>query len=186
MRSIIIGFTNELNDFETNFKGAFQPKLLEQNVNKPNTLVKNIDSVEVQDNGSDENEFDHLQSYTRYCIDINAGYEQMNTEDILQSKCLKDETLISIDYFYHDATLPLIFVNPYVSGISLKEQCDIVSEDIKEVLHHFVDAKIPLNDTTITEFFQCNPGTMLYSPQLVRTIVLLEEKQRKRHSFIIT
>ena len=98
--------------------------------------------------------------------------EQCVTQDVEYG--LENETLIPIDYIYKSTTLPLIFVNTCVSGISLQEQHSLMKEDIEQVIRYFVDGKITPTEGSIAKFFQSNPGTMIYSPQLVRTIVSLE------------
>jgi len=86
------------------------------------------------------------------------------------------DTLIPIDYNYRGVTLPLIFVNKATCG-SLHEQFLSVKEDIEEVIQYFVDGCITPTEKSISKFFAAHPGTMIYSPQLVRTIISLEQTQ---------
>ena len=134
-----------------------------------NNLNKKVKIDELENEEEQE-----LQNGTRYFIHNETGYEQIKTEEILQITCIQVETLIPVDYIYKNVTLPLIFVNTCVNGISLKEQLSLVKDDIKEVIRHFVNGNVTPNDTTITKFFQSNPGTMIYSPQLVKTVVSLQ------------
>jgi len=114
----------------------------------------------------------HQKIHTTNNMNMNASYEELGTLDVKNG--LENETLIPIDYIYKSTLLPLIFVNTCISGISLKEQYFLVKADIEQVITYFVDGNITPNDASIAKFFQSNPGTMIYSPQLVRTIVALE------------
>ena len=115
------------------------------------------------------------QSRTIHSPDINSNYEVFGTPQIVQINDIEGETLLAIDYLYKNTTLPLIFVNTSVSGISIKEQSILVKEDIEQVIRYFVEGHIAPSDASIAKFFQSHPGTMIYSPQLVRTIVSLEQ-----------
>jgi len=97
-----------------------------------------------------------------------------NQENIHQN-VIGVETLIPIDYIYKNVTLPLIFVNKLICGISIEEQVLLVKDDIAEVIQYFVDGSITPTEETISKFFAAHPGTMIYSPQLVKTIISIEE-----------
>ena len=108
----------------------------------------------------------------RYTNDNN----KMNDTQLSFRPSIKEmETLIPIDYVYKDVTLPLIFVNKRISGLSIEEQVLLVQEDIEEVIHYFVDGGVTPDEATISKFFVSNPGTMIYSPQLVKTIISIEQ-----------
>ena len=157
--------------FETHVIEAMEEVELDQDIGVlSKSLNKNVKINEFEDG-------DQLQNGATYFINNEASCEQTNAQERPQFNYIQVETLIPIDYLYKNITLPLIFVNTCVSGISLKKQCSLVQEDINEVIRYFVDGNITPNDTTITTFFRCNPGTMIYSPQLVKTIVSLEVNQ---------
>jgi len=100
---------------------------------------------------------------------------EVNDNHIINHPNISD-TLIPIDYSYRGVTLPLIFVNKATCG-SLHEQFLSVKEDIEEVIQYFVDGCITPTEQSISKFFAAHPGTMIYSPQLVRTIISLEQTQ---------
>ena len=94
---------------------------------------------------------------------------------VIESDCLaENEILIPVDYIYKNVILPLIFVNPSMCGISICDQTLLVQNNIQQVIEHFVHGNITPCDATIAKFFQSNPGTMIYSPQLVKTVVSLQ------------
>ena len=145
----------------------------ERNINILSTMVHSepmLDNSQLQ--CPKTNSAKDQKSKTIRSVNVNGNHEQFVTQDA--GNGLEKETLIPIDYIYKNTTLPLIFVNTSVSGISLQEQHFLVKEDIEQVIHYFVDGNITPNEGSITKFFQSNPGTMIYSPQLVRTIVSLE------------
>ena len=117
------------------------------------------------------------QNLMKSRISIFENSEKSSTPETIQRNFLDHEELIPVDYLYKNEILPLIFVNTSVSGISMQEQVFLVKEDIKQVIRYFVDGNIALSDTSITHFFQLHPGTMMYSPQLVKTIVSLEQRE---------
>ena len=59
-------------------------------------------------------------------------------------------------------------------GISICDQVLLVQNNIQQVIEHFVHGNITPCDATIVKFFQSNPGTMIYSPQLLKTVVSLQ------------
>ena len=94
---------------------------------------------------------------------------------VIESNCLdENEILIPVDYIYKNVILPLIFVNPSMCGISICDQVLLVQNNIQQVIEHFVHGNITPCDATIVKFFQSNPGTMIYSPQLLKTVVSLQ------------
>merc|ERR1712018_616367 len=100
--------------------------------------------------------------------------EVIDNQESFRPNILEVETLIPVDYVYKDVTLPMIFVNKRISGISIEEQFLLVQEDIEEVIQYFVVGGVTPDEATISKFFVSHPGTMIYSPQLVKTIVSLE------------
>jgi hypothetical protein len=145
----------------------------ERNINLISTMVHSepmLDNSLVQ--CSKANLLKDQKSRTMSSINVNKNYEQFVTLEVENG--LENETLIPIDYIYKNTTLPLIFVNTCVSGISLQEQHILVKEDIEQVIRYFVDGNVTPNEESVAKFFQSSPGTMIYSPQLVRTIVSLE------------
>ena len=143
----------------------------ERNINVLSTLVHSEPMVDNSQLQCPSTNFLKDQK-SRTLNSINENYEKFVTQEV--GNGLENETLIPIDYIYKTTTLPLIFVNTCVSGISLREQHFLVKEDIEQVIRYFVDGNVTPNEGSITKFFQSNPGTMIYSPQLVRTIVSLE------------
>jgi len=114
-------------------------------------------------------------------INISSNWTTVNNNDIhdnqenLQENIIGVETLIPIDYIYNNVTLPLIFVNKLICGMSIEEQVLLVKDDIAQVIQYFVNGSITPTEETISKFFAANPGTMIYSPQLVKTIISIEE-----------
>ena len=105
---------------------------------------------------------------------VNDNDINYNTENVHQN-VIGVETLIPIDYIYKNVTLPLIFVNKLICGMSIEEQVLLVKDDIEQVITHFVNGSITPTEETISKFFAAHPGTMIYSPQLVKTIISIEE-----------
>merc|ERR1719367_2272515 len=101
--------------------------------------------------------------------DINDNQENVN------QNIIGLETLIPIDYIYKNVTLALIFVNKLICGMSIEEQVLLVKDDIEQVIQYFVNGNITPTEETISKFFSAHPGTMIYSPQLVKTIISIEE-----------
>ena len=112
---------------------------------------------------------------------ISPNWTTVNNNDIndnqenLQQSIIGVETLIPIDYIYKNMTLPLIFVNKLICGMSIEEQVLLVKDDIAQVIRYFVNGSITPTEETISKFFAAHPGTMIYSPQLVKTIISIEE-----------
>ena len=112
---------------------------------------------------------------------ISPNWTTVNNNDIndnqenLQQSIIGVETLIPIDYIYKNMTLPLIFVNKLICGMSIEEQVLLVKDDIAQVIRYFVNGSITPTEETISKFFSAHPGTMIYSPQLVKTIISIEE-----------
>merc|ERR1712223_1984563 len=112
---------------------------------------------------------------------ISPNWTTVNNNDIndnqenRQQSNIGIETLIPIDYIYKNVTLPLIFVNKLICGMSIEEQVLLVKDDIAQVIQYFVKGSIPPTEETISKFFSAHPGTMIYSPQLVKTIISIEE-----------
>jgi len=106
---------------------------------------------------------------TVYNSDINDNQEN------LKQSIVGVETLIPIDYMYKNVTLPLIFVNKLICGMSIEEQVSLVKDDIAQVIQYFISGSITPTEETISKFFSTHPGTMIYSPQLVKTIISIEE-----------
>ena len=105
---------------------------------------------------------------------VNDNDINYNTENVHQN-VIGVETLIPIDYIYKNVTLPLIFVNKLICGMSIEEQVLLVKDDIEQVIQYFVNGSITPTEETISKFFAAHPGTMIYSPQLVKTIISIEE-----------
>merc|ERR1712038_719179 len=148
-------------------------KMPEQNMN---IILNSVHSEPIVDNSllqeSTVSWKNNQKIETTTNMNMNANYEELGNLDVKNG--LENETLTPIDYIYKSTLLPLIFVNTCTSGISLKEQYFLVKADIEQVITYFVDGNITPNDASIAKFFRSNPGTMIYSPQLVRTIISLE------------
>merc|ERR1712080_592747 len=132
-------------------------------------LISNITNLETAEPMLDNRK--HVSPNGNTVNDNDINY---NTENVHQN-VIGVETLIPIDYMYKNVTLPLIFVNKLICGMSIEEQVLLVKGDIEQVIQYFVNGSITPTEETISKFFVAHPGTMIYSPQLVKTIISIEE-----------